>query len=372
MHTKTDTISSIHSRSECVRDQNFMMVFQSAMVGPKRITLLICSVVAPLTFAHPATDTVHSSDPTCATPSDAPVDRPLRQSSACDAAVPPDDIHARSPVTAESLIYERLRRERAAENVRSILTGHKRNYVLPFSYNRSPNQMPFVSPTNSALNGESLHRSEIKFQLSLKSSIWRPGIVPDDAVYIGFTTTAWWQAFNQQVSAPFRETNYEPELFWVTPLRSRTTDAAMFGIGISHQSNGRGGELSRSWNRIYSSFVWEKNRFVFSFKPWWRIPEDMKTEPGAAIGDDNPDIEDFLGHFEFQVLYRRQDHEWGMMWRHNFDSDSRGAVQLDWTFPLWRGLRGSAQYFNGYGESLIDYNAHTERFGIGIQLTDIL
>ncbi|PDH40522.1 MAG: hypothetical protein CNE99_03500 [OM182 bacterium MED-G24] len=123
---------------------------------------------------------------------------------------------------------------------------------------------------------------------------------------------------------------------------------------------------------MYGSFVWGKNRFIFSFKPWWQIPEDEKVEPGAAIGDDNPDIEDYLGHFEFPVLYRRRDHEWGRILRHNFDSDSCGAIQLDWTFPLWRGLRGYAQYFNGYDEILNDYNAHTQRFGIGIQLTDIL
>ena len=106
---------------------------------------------------------------------------------------------------------------------------------------------------------------------------------------------------------------------------------------------------------------------------WGRISEDEKDDPLDPDGDDNPDIEDYLGNFEFTTAYRKNDHEISVMLRNNLESDdNRGAIQIDWTFPLQRRFRGYVQFFNGYGESLIDYDAHIERLGIGILLSDLI
>ncbi|MDZ7669046.1 MAG: phospholipase A [Gammaproteobacteria bacterium] len=274
----------------------------------------------------------------------------------------------------DSLILGRLRRERAAEDIRSILTPHKRNYFLPVTYMDEPNELPLEDELGEPLAADDLDHLEAKFQLSLKFNVARGLLLPRDQVHFGFTALSFWQAYNRDVSAPFRETNYEPELLWSTPLdwAPLGLDAGQLTFGVSHQSNGRGGSLSRSWNRVYTELAFEKSNLVVSLKPWWRIPESEKDDPSDAKGDDNPDIERYLGHFEFTTTYRKRNHEFRLLLRNNLRGDNKGAVQLEWAFPLWRGIRGYAQYFNGYGESLIDYNVRMERFGVGILLTDLL
>jgi phospholipase A1 len=119
---------------------------------------------------------------------------------------------------ADSLLLERLRRERAADDIRSLLTPHRRNYLIPAAYADSPNEDPFENELGEVAPEDRLDHVEAKFQLSLKFGVADRLLSRRDRLYFGFTALSFWQAFNRHVSAPFRETNYEPELFWSTPL----------------------------------------------------------------------------------------------------------------------------------------------------------
>lgn len=270
-------------------------------------------------------------------------------------------------------LARRILGERASGDARFIIP-HKRNYILPFTYVDEPNEEPFEDFAGIVDPDSELNNEEAKYQISLKIPLVENLFVDYDAIYFGFTIASFWQVYNDDISAPFRDTNYEPEFFWLGPLdwNPFEADASYLALGIVHQSNGRSVPLSRSWNRIYANFLWEEGPWVFSFKPWYRIPEDDKDFPLDTEGDDNPDIDDYLGYFEFKSVYQRDRMEIGLMLRNNLRSENRGAVQLDWSFPLWGRLKGHVQYFNGYGESLLDYDARIERIGIGILLTDLL
>ena len=99
-------------------------------------------------------------------------------------------------------------------------------------------------------------------------------------------------------------------------------------------------------------------------KPWFRIPESAKD-------DDNPDIDKFLGYGELSLFYKQEKRITGLrLWNNLRSSDNHTSVQLDWNFPIGSGIKGYIQYFNGYGETLIDYDYRSKRIGFGIMLTD--
>ena len=270
----------------------------------------------------------------------------------------------------DNVVEQRVQEEEETLDNRFAITPHRPNYLLPISYNKSPNERPF-----EIQNIDGFSNTEIKFQLSMKAPLAQGVFNGYGDIYVAYTNTSWWQAYNSN-SAPFRETNHEPEMFMVFPTNYQLWGFDLNAVlaGLTHQSNGRSGELSRSWNRIYTQFIFSRNNFVVSIKPWWRIPEPEK-EPGqenSSQGDDNPDIEKYMGHGELHLGYQIQEHNLGMTLRNNLRSDNKGAVQLDWSFPINKRFRGYIQYFNGYGESLIDYNDSANRLSVGVMLTDWL
>lgn len=278
-----------------------------------------------------------------------------------------DSEHPASVSENYSALKRRQEIESRTEYEPFVLTPHKTNYILFAAYNfSSPNEEPFATQfPNEEL---SIDNTEAKFQLSIKFPVIDNLLNTNGDVYIGYTNRSFWQVYNEDASAPFRETNHEPEAW----IRFRN-DWEFMGfrnlindIGFVHQSNGRSGALSRSWNRIYAQSIFQKDNFFLAFKPWWRIPEDEDE-------DDNPDIDDYLGNFELGGLYKLEQHSFGLVLRNNLRlDDNRGSAQLDWSFPLNKRLRGYIQWFNGYGESLIDYNANVNSIGVGLQLTDWL
>lgn len=262
----------------------------------------------------------------------------------------------------ETPLDERIRIEQQTRYQPFVLTPHKPNYLLPITYNSYPNQAPFDPVTDGTIE-----ELEAKFQISIKMPITDELFGKDSTLYAAYTNQSYWQAYNDDNSHPFREANHEPELFLAfnNDWKFMGLTNRLITIGISHQSNGQSGERSRSWNRVYAEFIFEKGHFYLSLKPWYR------AEP-PNLEDDNPDIEHYMGNGELRLAYAAERHTVSVMFRNNLDADNRGAVELNWSFPMSRRAKWFIQYFDGYGESLIDYNARVKRLGIGVALTDWL
>ncbi len=266
-----------------------------------------------------------------------------------------------------SLLEQYVATEKAIFSFSGSFVGHRPTYILPITWADDPNATPSSPRLGTTGYDYELRNEEAKYQISFKVPLLTGLLEDRTTLWFGYTQQSFWQVYNRDDSAPFRETNYEPEIF----LRYQTGwdfgPGTLTGvtIGFSHQSNGQSEPRSRSWNRVVGSAAYSYGRWLFMVQPWYRIPE--------SSNDDNADIERYLGHANYQAVYKlTEDRTFSLRLLNNLRSDNRTSVEFGYSFPMGETLKGFFQYYNGYGESLIDYNHRIERFGIGIMLNDWL
>ena len=259
---------------------------------------------------------------------------------------------------AKNTYYENLDKtadSKTNSSLKQILTKnfnlypYKKNYFLPITYdsNKKDDRKKF----------------ETKFQFSIQKPIVHNFLGLNETISFGYTQKSFWQTTKD--SAPFRETNYMPEIFLKAPVVHNYLKG--YKVSFIHESNGRDEQNSRSWNRIYlQSYLQFDELFVIP-KVWSRIPEDKKN-------DDNPNIEDYYGYGDLKLVYPYKKHLFELTLKNNlkFDEDNKTSAKFDYTFPLTNSNQdtfGYLQIFHGYGDSLIDYDKKINRIGFGISLS---
>ncbi len=272
-------------------------------------------------------------------------------------------------------LVEKIQVEEAAANSPFLLLPHRPNYILPFTYYSNPSNyerdriLQHYSGDDDATLEDGNDHIEAVFQISIKVQLASGIIGKLSTLSVGYTNRSFWQAYNSDISRPFRETNHEPELMLNWQTKNNWIDA--FGVSLNHQSNGQTSSMSRSWNRIIFSALSVTDYAVVSGKLWWRIPEESDSDPWDPEDNDNPDIDDYMGPGELTLRFMPGNQTIDVTVRNNFNPDeNRGALQLEWTFPMTKKIKGYGFFFDGYGDSLIDYNHYQQRIGLGIKLSD--
>jgi outer membrane phospholipase A len=139
---------------------------------------------------------------------------------------------------------------------------------------------------------------------------------------------------------------------------------------VQHESNGRDEEDSRSLNIAYVrpavTFGDPEGLFV-TFAP--RVYTYIGGQDAA-----NADIEDYRGHTDLRLIAGdRNGLQLAVIGRVGDDWD-KGSVQFDLSYPTRKLLGGNidmylhAQYFTGYGESLLEYDRYSNRFRLGFSI----
>lgn len=232
------------------------------------------------------------------------------------------------------------------------IKAHNANYFLPISYRYDGNY--------ADTNGHKTKRLETEFQFSMKFDMAVDVLGLDEIYSVAYTQKSFWQFYAD--SAFFRESNYNPEFFVIFPT-SELGDGRFIKavrLGVAHESNGRGGEEERSWNYLSGSLYFQYKMLFTELKVWARLPDNR---------DYNPELIDYMGngHVKFMIPYKK--HFVDAKFRYNFSN--KGSTEVNYSYPAFGrdDLFLYMKFFNGYGESLIDYDNHINKFGIGFSIS---
>lgn len=275
---------------------------------------------------------------------------------------------APSPTPSSSLLSKFWELDPADKRGVFNFVGYQPNYVLPMHVTSRVNRAP-RSPTQAAVSVPDNRREEAKFQLSLRTKLLQNVGFAGADLWGAFTMQTLWQVYNHAESRPFRNTDYQPELIYVVPTAPGLR-AWPFGwqwrfsqLGLAHQSNGQSDPLSRSWNRVYLGAGFERGNWTFTTRLNRRLRERIEN-------DNNPDLLAYRGKAEFTLGWASGLHTVSLHHRSNLRSENSGGSSLEWTYPVSRdqpnGLRWYVQLFNGYGETLSDYNFRQTSLGAGV------
>ncbi len=250
-----------------------------------------------------------------------------------------------------------------------FLRIYKQNYFLFYTQTYNPNDAPTSpNPNNRVTASWPLDDEDMKFQISLKTRMLE---AQGHTLWFGYTQLTFWQFYDSRhVNPAFRESDYEPELIYSYRPEGMTLGGGMtasfLNAGLVHQSNGQALPRSRAWNRYYIQIGLESDfgdhgKLALLPRLWQRM--------GSRTADDNnPDITHYLGYGDIEARYYFS--------REVLIAIARiHSLQFDLSIPVSqmfdsqiRNTDVHLQFFDGYGESLIDYNQSHRTYGIGLSL----
>jgi len=262
--------------------------------------------------------------------------------------------------------------------------AYEKNFFMPFAYNKDKPPRVFKALPAGTIDDnfypEYDSHVEIEYQFSLNKQVSYDLLGFKEYLYFAYTQKSWWQAYID--SAPFRETNYKPEVYLLFPASQKMNEdigLKRWQLGFMHESNGQEGFQSRSWNRFYLTGHWQFGNLFLSTRAWYKLPEtdkqagfDDPTSPNFNPndkGDDNADISEYLGYGDLKFHYLYDDIQLDLLVRNNlrFNSQNKGAYEFGFLKPI-TGSKSTYWYvevFYGYGASLIDYNREVTKISAG-------
>ncbi|MBD8389018.1 phospholipase A [Dysgonomonas sp. BGC7] len=210
-------------------------------------------------------------------------------------------------------------------------------------------------PLNKEITSNS---ADVTFQISIRQRLTKSILPFKTFAYLTYTQKSFWDIYAE--SSPFRDTNYNPGIGLGKYLfHDKRVVGSVMGQ-IKHESNGRDEESSRSWNYLSLSAKYFFNaRFNVSGEFW--IP--------YVDGGNNKDLIDYRGIGYIAINYISYKSKWWLSAELN-PKKGLGNVNTTLTAAFRMSAKSNqylfARFYQGYGESLLNYNEYAMNFRIGI------
>lgn len=201
--------------------------------------------------------------------------------------------------------------------------------------------------------------SDVKFQISLAIRLTDAVLPWNSFIFLMYTQKTFWNVFER--SLPMRDLNFNPGIGWSKPFFNKDRYVGKLTLLVEHESNGKDGEGSRSWNRIsfYGSTIIDEWLMVHA-KFWIPIID----------GENNRDILRYCGVYQSGVSITTPNKKFNfgltLVKRKGWNLNFNTIIEASWKVHEKSNLNLFAQYYNGYGENLLDYNQFHSRLRVGI------
>lgn len=154
--------------------------------------------------------------------------------------------------------------------------------------------------------------------------------------------------------------NFNPGIGISKPLFKDNRYIGKATFIIEHESNGRDSIWSRSWNRIaLSANLMITNNIMAHGKIWMPIVD----------GENNKNIVRYCGFSQFGMQYLTENRRFvsgiTVTLRHKFGSFN---ITAGFGYRIFKSDNQFiyAQYYNGYGEGMLDYNKFHSQLRVGL------
>lgn len=235
-----------------------------------------------------------------------------------------------------------------ADSVRAVLD--KSPYFTLFKDNY------FVGGTTIG-HKPTARNSDVKFQLSIAQRLTKSKLPFDTYLFLQYTQKAFWNVF--QKSLPMRDLNFNPGIGLGHLIIHHNKYIGKGYLMLEHESNGKDSTASRSWNRItMAAAVVLTNNIEAQFKTWIPIVD----------GKNNKDLLKYNGIFQLAANYRTDNRRFNcavILTKRKTWLSFNTQVELSYKFNNNENQYFFLQYYNGYGENLLEYNQFKSMLRIG-------